>query len=146
MSQASSDTPGSGINRLNWVAFRFRTYLNWNAGVTFTRKNLNLDLRSLAGELKRIGGYTKKNEPYSDSDGGTFCASELNEKLLNAISTTQWRSPCNWRGARKRRTCQDGLAEASNWQPRFEVFEDRMPVAVTQHHPFARTRAVLQSR
>ena len=71
--------------------------------------------RSLAGALKRAGGYAKDKAPFSEFRWADFPRGRIPANLLSAISAKRWRGLCIWRRAQKRRLSRAGGAMQSKF-------------------------------
>ena len=62
-------TPGSAIRLRNSAASRLPAYLNWQAGVTFTHKAFNLDLRYYDTNLSKENCFVFTGDPNARPGG-----------------------------------------------------------------------------
>ena len=65
--------------------------------------------RSLAGELRRAGGFAKDTTPFSEFLWADFCVDGSSAKPLRSISRRPSSKPWNWPKMRRRATCPAGV-------------------------------------
>jgi hypothetical protein len=68
-SQAAQVIPGSAISRQSWAVFPLPAYLNWQAGVTFTYKIFNFDLRYYDTNLSKENCFVLTGDPNARPGG-----------------------------------------------------------------------------
>jgi hypothetical protein len=66
--------------------------------------------RSLAGELRRLGGFAKNTTPSVSFSGRISCAGDSSARPSRPISTEPWNRRSVSREARRPTTCPDGAA------------------------------------
>jgi hypothetical protein len=64
--------------------------------------------RSLAGELRRAGGFAKDTTPFSEFLWADFSAARSKESQSKRISPPRWSRRCAWREAKRRNICRAG--------------------------------------
>ena len=69
--------------------------------------------RSLAGELRRAGGFAKDTTPFSEFLWADFYVGKSSARPLRPTLSTPSRKPWNWPKTRRRVTCPAGVVPSS---------------------------------
>jgi len=83
--------------------------------------------RSLAGELRRAGGFAKDTTPFSEFLWADFFRRKIKRKAVEADSP-RWSGRCAWREAKRRNICRAGAAPRPT-RDRGVAFADGVPGA-----------------
>ena len=84
--------------------------------------------RSLAGELRRAGGFAKETTPFSEFLWADFFRRKIKRKAVEAdFSAAMESGRCAWREAKRRNICRAGAAPRPTREiraPENETFAD----------------------
>ena len=119
LSSLDKDTFWFVLDQRNWMHPFDRTGVRRSyKAIPRSVKELQDDpYRSMAGELRRLGGFAKDTTPTANFFGPTFCASALRLAWSKVTSSVLCRLLLCWQNRRTRNTCPAGAGPARVRKP-----------------------------